>query len=406
MSISSGSISDGGKSCRSRAQIDSASRKGFTLVELLVVIAIIGILVALLLPAIQAAREAARRAQCQNHMKNIALAVLNYESARKKFPVGFVATGPTNGIESWGWAIFILPYLEEQAIYDRLRPSDTFLQPVDGTRTGKRNLADLLTAGKTNAKELEPAQATIAVFRCPSDSTPNLVPCDQNGSGACVAGPQTARTQETDLWERSFRGVGAPGTFMPPASNYVGNRGMIDAGCNGGSGAGTAASPWVPDEHRCASNGVFFGNSQVTIRQITDGTGKTFMIGERDKYCLAGTWLGARNPYDGSEIHSSLWTLGHVGGVVTLNYPITAAYDTCPEGFSSAHPGGGFFAFCDGSVHFINDDISFSTMGNSAKCFVKEPGGRCLSTFSTQVIGVYQRLAWRDDGVPIDDSSL
>src|SRR4051794_6743782 len=99
-----------------------ARRKGFTLVELLVVIAIIGILVALLLPAVQAAREAARRAQAQSNMKNVGLAVLNYESANKKYPPGFVPTGPGGGIESWGWAVFILPYLEEQPIYDQLRP--------------------------------------------------------------------------------------------------------------------------------------------------------------------------------------------------------------------------------------------------------------------------------------------
>src|SRR5262245_39605487 len=79
----------------------------FTLVELLVVIAIIGILVALLLPAVQAAREAARRAKCQNNMKNIALAVLNYESSRKRFPPGFVSQ-PAN-VEAWGWAVFALP---------------------------------------------------------------------------------------------------------------------------------------------------------------------------------------------------------------------------------------------------------------------------------------------------------
>src|SRR5689334_6749899 len=90
----------------------------FTLVELLVVIAIIGILVALLLPAIQAAREAARRAQCQNHLHNIAMAVLNYESANKKYPPGFVSQPSEE--EAWGWAVFILPYLEEQGIYDRL----------------------------------------------------------------------------------------------------------------------------------------------------------------------------------------------------------------------------------------------------------------------------------------------
>jgi Protein of unknown function (DUF1559) len=257
-----------------------------------------------------------------------------------------------------------------------------------------------------NASELVPLRTPIAVFRCPSDTTPDLVPCIQ-ATGGCTAGPQPSRTAATELWERSFRGAHAPGDFLPPASNYVGSRGMIDANCDG-SGSGTAASPWVPDDHRCGSNGVLFGNSQVALKHITDGTGKTFMVGERDGFCLAGTWLGARNPRDGAEIHSSLWTLGHVAGIVTLNYPVTGGYDTCPEGFSSAHSGGAFFGFCDGSVRFISEDISFNTMGNSKTCFARDPG-RCIPSISAgggMSIGVYQRLAWRDDGVTIDDTSF
>ena len=109
----------------------SIRRNAFTLVELLVVIAIIGILVALLLPAIQAAREAARRAKCQSNLHNLALAVLNFESAKKRLPTGFLATGP-GAIESWGWGVYILPYIEEQGIYDQLRPSEKFEQPMDG----------------------------------------------------------------------------------------------------------------------------------------------------------------------------------------------------------------------------------------------------------------------------------
>src|SRR4051795_7035140 len=95
-------------------------QRGFTLVELLVVIAIIGILVALLLPAIQAAREAARRAQCQAGMHNVALALLNYESAKKTFPMGMTfptaqAAAISYGPISYGpnWVIETLPYLEE-----------------------------------------------------------------------------------------------------------------------------------------------------------------------------------------------------------------------------------------------------------------------------------------------------
>src|SRR5689334_2705372 len=116
-----------GRRCmRSRAGF-SLRLRAFTLVELLVVIAIIGILVALLLPAIQAAREAARRSKCQSNLHNLALACLNYESSKKRLPQGFVATGP-GAIESWGWGVYILPYLEEQAVYDQLRPSEKFEQ--------------------------------------------------------------------------------------------------------------------------------------------------------------------------------------------------------------------------------------------------------------------------------------
>ena len=123
----------------------------FTLVELLVVIAIIGILVALLLPAIQAAREAARRAQCQSNLKNIALALQNYHTAKKRFPIGFVPQ--PDAVEAWAWSTFTLPYLEEQTIYDRMRPSETYLTPVNGARTGKRNLADMFAAAaQSNAK--------------------------------------------------------------------------------------------------------------------------------------------------------------------------------------------------------------------------------------------------------------
>ena len=146
-------------------------RAGFTLVELLVVIAIIGILVALLLPAVQAVREAARRAKCQNNMKNIAIALQNYHSARNRFPKGFVSS--SEKVESWAWSTFALPYLEEQSVYDRLSPSDDFVVPVSATRTTKCNLADVFAKGGT---ELEPLQTGLSIFRCPSDTTPVLCP--------------------------------------------------------------------------------------------------------------------------------------------------------------------------------------------------------------------------------------
>jgi prepilin-type N-terminal cleavage/methylation domain-containing protein/prepilin-type processing-associated H-X9-DG protein len=144
-------------------------RRAFTLVELLVVIAIIGILVALLLPAIQAAREAARRVSCQNNVKNITLAVLNYENARKGLPPA-VSTPPSLGV-MWSsgteihgdlsWIVRVLPQLEEQALADRFNLKKTIPEQ------------DLVAAG-------DPQAAQPPVLLCPSDSALGRI---------CVLGP-------------------------------------------------------------------------------------------------------------------------------------------------------------------------------------------------------------------------
>jgi type II secretory pathway pseudopilin PulG len=369
------------------------------LVELLVVIAIIGILVALLLPAIQAAREAARRAQCQNHLKNLGLALQNYHSATKHFPKGFVSTG-AGAIEAWAWSTYILPYIEEQAIFDQLRPASEWITPVDKNRTGRRNLADMLSAAASNPAELVPLQTPIAVFRCPSDSTPPLIPVLNKGS-VPVAAP---RLTDTDIWERHFYGIYAPDPFQPSTSNYVASKGTIDAICDGALVGGK----WVINQPRCNNNGVFFGNSEISMKQITDGTTKTIAIGERDKFCLAATWIGVRNPA-GAEMWSSNWALAH--SFFKLNFATTGDHNTCTESFSSAHPGGGFFAFCDGSVRFINDDIDFNNISNQGRpdCYYTPPPAstpcKVQDSDTGPWIGIYQRLAWRNDGLETDGSA-
>jgi prepilin-type N-terminal cleavage/methylation domain-containing protein/prepilin-type processing-associated H-X9-DG protein len=358
--------------------------RGFTLVELLVVIAIIGVLVALLLPAVQGAREAARRAQCQSSIKNIALAVLNYESAKNELPVGVVSqAGP---VEAWSWSTFTLPYLEQQSVYGRLRPSSTYMMPPDGTRGGKRNLCDLFIAAKSNEKELEPLQTPLSIFRCPSDDTPDLVPYD--GS------PRGVRTEDNGKWERHFNGTYSQALtpqFTPSTSNYVGSRGFVDVSC-GCIFPGCSATNWVGDPKQCEGNGVFNGLIPVELKQITDGTSSTFLLGERDSYCLAATWIGVRNP-PGANMLGISWALGRVS--LKFNHPQTGDHNTCTEGFSSKHPGGGNFAFCDGSVTFISDDIEYNDAGN-----IEELGvGSFQGVRNGVTIGAYQRLGVRNDEV-------
>jgi hypothetical protein len=294
-----------------------------------------------------------------------------------------------------------LPYVEEQGLYDRLSPSETFQQSVDPNRTKSRNLADLFAA----KIDIPLLQSPITVFRCASDSTPPLIPV---GSPPDALLAFCGSGGDPPQWSRHFNGKYSPVGFQPSTSNYVGNKGMIDSGCPG-SGGGTASSPWVPDQPTCNNNGIFFGNSNIGTKSIADGTSKTFLIGERDKYCLAATWIGARNPF-GPDSWSSNWALGHSrdkpNSACTGRHADLDADNMCTEGFSSAHKGGLFFAFCDASVHFITDDISADPLaGNKRDCSTNkaDPASvRCRSTITGNTIGVYQRLSWRDDGETID----
>ncbi|MFO0790242.1 MAG: DUF1559 domain-containing protein [Pirellulales bacterium] len=161
-------------------------QRGFTLVELLVVIAIIGILVALLLPAIQAAREAARRAQCTNKMKQIGLAMLNYESARKMLPLAYtpnycgpsatIGVGPCPGRNTPGNACnnkpkhfvltFILPYLEYQSLYDQIDTVSSTAATPPATMTADWNATVQSPVKRTINNDV--VKVDIPDFICPS----------------------------------------------------------------------------------------------------------------------------------------------------------------------------------------------------------------------------------------------
>ena len=146
-------------------------RSGFTLIELLVVIAIIAILVGLTIPAVQKVRESANRIQCQNNLKQIGVALHNYHDAHKFFPPGYSASGPyidgaTDTTPGWGWAAFILPYLEQNNLFDQLN----FNQPVQNSTA---------------------LQTMVKMYLCPSDVTPQAAfpVTDGFGNTICLAAP-------------------------------------------------------------------------------------------------------------------------------------------------------------------------------------------------------------------------
>ncbi|MGI9458291.1 MAG: DUF1559 domain-containing protein [Aeoliella sp.] len=150
-------------------------RRGFTLVELLVVIAIIGTLVALVLPAVQAARESARRAECQNNLHQVGLALQSHHNDNEALPIGCVEWRPWRGTveRQLAWSVFLLPYLEQQTLYDGLDLSKPFDDPANA----------------------DAAATVLPDFVCPSsrrgEQSANVRgPCDYGGIyGERITGP-------------------------------------------------------------------------------------------------------------------------------------------------------------------------------------------------------------------------
>jgi prepilin-type N-terminal cleavage/methylation domain-containing protein/prepilin-type processing-associated H-X9-DG protein len=301
-------------------QSSRRARNGFTLVELLVVIAIIGILVALLLPAVQAAREASRRASCTNNLKNLALGVLNHESAKKMFPLSYdgyaqaTAQGARPNEENGSsWIVSTLPYIEEQAMYDRFKSG--------GALTGRYDAYQGAQAGGNhgiglNTPEIRALLATpLKLVRCPSDPS--------------------FPTPTGDHF--TFQNVPIA------ATNYK--------GCIGNTwmwGIWHGDRNYNP-EHP-PNPGIFYRNTYiipVTVRKITDGLSNTFLIGE-DLPDYNGHWAAY---FSNTCISSTDSPLNY------LPQPPNPDDYANVMGFRSLHPGGANFAMADASVAFYDDDV-------------------------------------------------
>jgi len=305
--------------------------KGFTLVELLVVIAIIGVLVALLLPAVQAAREAARRTQCGNNLKQIGLALHNYEDVNKSLPVG--ATGPSpKGGYGTAWWVAILPYLEQNNLYEKFDHIG-----VNSPHTGLVYNGTNVDNGKLLAGKMIPAMI------CPSSPLPKwaLEGSIPDTSLGIVSPTYTAIGGATDH----------PSTVNSDGqSNQHAARGRVSHG-----GVMTMRIP-----HRLA--------------EITDGTSNTMMVGEQSGWCIKsdGTKINCRSDYghgfsmgtaedrffNGTSVRYAIntrsWELTGVGvEFYGANRPI-----------QSAHPSIAVCLLADASVQNYSQSMALQTLFN------------------------------------------
>lgn len=305
----------------------TARCRAFTLVELLVVIAIIAVLIGLLLPAVQTAREAARRSSCQNNFKQIGIGILTFENSRKAFPAGYSYFN-NGGERCWGWATFILPYLEQNAVYDQLTP-DT------------RKLHDVCIAAASQADK-DALQTRISGYRCPSDTTPAL---------------------------NTLQSFGPSAPFAIATANYIGSAGSQVLSGTDSSYPNGYAAPYK--DFDCG--GIFFGVMDrqasppgrgplgIKVNDILDGTSKTLLTGERcgrtstnDK---AAVWAGVGRADDYGP-NGTVRTLGRPGFRQNGDYVNAPDPQNASKGFSSMHPGGCLYGYADGSVRWLSDAIS------------------------------------------------
>ncbi|PHR96384.1 MAG: prepilin-type cleavage/methylation domain-containing protein [Blastopirellula sp.] len=323
------------------------SKQGFTLVELLVVIAIIGILIALLLPAVQQAREAARRIQCTNNLKQVGLAMHNYEGTYQSLPPAVMTEG-RHGPTMW---MFMLPFLEQGNVVDQISAKNLW---------GGYHINYWMGSGISGTSDL---RAILDGFKsdslfCPSNELPQF---------------------------RTIRGA------KMQVPSYVGIAGSVNHSSTDHNGQNGG---------HCSAGGIFIGNRALGFNDITDGTSNTMAMAEqggqhqnsntnngsnwRVAYSTSGAWMGMKNrkvpngngTFSTTGSHSSAGN----GDRDMRYYNITTVRQTpnpkgapgyhnqnrCNTTLRSRHPGGVLALVCDGSVKFITDTVDLQAFYNFA----------------------------------------
>ncbi len=316
--------------------IDSRStntRSGFTLIELLVVIAIIAVLIGLLVPAVQKVREAANRMTCSNNLKQYGLALLNYESTNGVLPPGSLAGSASVGSTAWsdaqlfGTTVYILPYLEQDAIYKGLTINKSLTaKDVPFTTT---TIADW-TLARTKIKSLT----------CPSDE---ITSASQTTNGAIRFGIDFTVAGTNSISSLSWGTAGA--TYDLGKTNYSTVAGAL------GNGVSTSDAASGPGADLQKYVGIYTCRSKNKTSDILDGSSNTLAVGEG----LGGVSLAGTQ-------RDFMWAWIHVGAMPTKfgllgsngPAPTTASNAGAAIGgwnyFGSRHSGLVQFGFGDGSV--------------------------------------------------------
>jgi prepilin-type N-terminal cleavage/methylation domain-containing protein len=331
----------------------SRTRRGFTLIELLVVIAIIAILIGLLLPAVQKVREAAARSKCSNNMKQIALACHSYNDVNNTLPpAAYVGRGigVTDAINVGpNWAILILPFIEQNAMYQLVSTSvQQYQQFSPPNTTGGANDQNWRTIVSSNGTAV--TSTTVPTYTCPSESF---------GSVKATAIPSL----NNQGWARGNYGANT-GPGDPGASSRGGTQSM-------GASGGTTLT--------MTGAGVLVVNGGVTITNLTnqDGSANTIMITHLRVGPVAtdlrGTWaLGvAGASYNANCPNGDCYTPNDKGCCSDDVYSCTDRPDIAMGCWSntggaqgnarSSHTGGVLAAMGDGTVRFVRDSVSSNT---------------------------------------------
>ena len=328
-------------------------RRGFTLVELLVVIAIIGILIGMLLPAVQQVREAARRTQCANNVRQIALALLNFESANMNFPAGRL--GYDTRVNGNVWNQFGRSRMGESSIGLNVE--------TEGASLFVAILPFLEQANALNLLDLR----CVPIWSANTTWAPSGIPT-VDASREIIGTQLPAFVCPSDNLEEICQG--SHGTDVEAATgSYAGCMGDIRGTAVSASNANKYTGFASPDQ----ANGMFVYVTKLEIATMTDGSSNTFFLGET----VEGHRSGQSNIWsNGNRFTSSLraartplnFPLDPNGtdGLIFDGFVSGADGGRCNGGFASSHPGGANFGFGDGHVVFINEAIDLDTYGDLA----------------------------------------